>query len=281
MATSAATTSIRPLQRAPLVSASVAEQLLGLIVNDTFPLGERLPSEVDLARDFQVSRPSVREALAALAFAGHVESRRGFGTVVVSKEPSAGRAGTGVASTRAHQGLTSLDEAVDLLEVRMLLEPSAMAAAAIDPDVEKLDIARSLIDGMRVAVEEPGLRVSSDVRVHRALLEVCPNTRLKQSTTEVLELSLDPMLLETRTHAWASPDLPLCWADQHLAVCDAIASGDPDRARMASQDHLASVVDNFKVAAEHDPLLQRRISAFMHSTPGPTSARRTRESSAE
>ena len=268
MGTSEVATGIRPLQRAPLVSASVAEQLVGLIVDSTFAVGDRLPSEVDLARDFQVSRPSIREALAALAFAGHVESRRGFGTVVVSKEPSAGRVGAAVPSPRPHEGLASLDEAVDLLEVRLLLEPSAMASAAVDPNVEKLDIARSLVDGMRVAVEEPGLRVSSDVRVHRALLEVCPNTRLRQSTAEVLELSLDPMLLETRTQAWASPELPLCWADQHLEVCDAIAAGDPERARMASREHLASVVNNFAVATENDPLLQRRISAFMRTADG-------------
>ncbi len=268
MGTSEVATGIRPLQRAPLVSASVAEQLVGLIADGTFAVGDRLPSEVDLARDFQVSRPSIREALAALAFAGHVESRRGFGTVVVSKEPSAGRVGAAVPSSRPHEGLSSLDEAVDLLEVRLLLEPSAMASAAVDPNVEKLDIARSLVDGMRVAVEEPGLRVSSDVRVHRALLDVCPNTRLRQSTAEVLELSLDPMLLETRTQAWASPELPLCWADQHLEVCDAIAAGDPERARMASREHLASVVNNFAVATENDPLLQRRISAFMRTADG-------------
>jgi len=255
---------IRPLKRAPLVSASVAEQLLGLIADGTFAIGDRLPSEVDLARDFQVSRPSVREALAALAFAGHVESRRGFGTVVVSRESSAGRVAAGAPPPHPQQSLTSLDEAVDLLEVRLLLEPSAMASAAVNPDLGKLDIARSLVDGMRVAVEEPGLRVSSDIRVHRALLEVCPNAMLKRSTAEVLEMSLDPMLLETRTQAWASPELPLCWADQHLAVCDAIAAGDHERARMASRDHLASVVNNFAVAAESNPLLQRRISAFMH-----------------
>jgi DNA-binding FadR family transcriptional regulator len=263
-----AATGIRPLQRAPLVSASVAEQLVGLIADGTFAVGDRLPSEIDLAREFQVSRPSVREALAALAFAGHVESRRGFGTVVTGKEPSAGRIGAAAPSPRPHEGLTSLDEAVDLLEVRLLLEPSAMASAAVDPNMEKLDIARSLVDGMRVAVEEPHLRVSSDIRVHRALLEVCPNARLKQSTAEVLELSLDPMLLETRTQAWASPELPLCWADHHLAVCDAIAAGDPERARRASRDHLASVVNNFAVATEHDPLLQRRISAFMRIADG-------------
>lgn len=257
---------IRPLPRAPLVSASVAEQLRGLIVDGAFAVGERLPSEVDLARDFRVSRPSVREALAALAFAGHVESRRGFGTVVISKEPSAGRACAGVSSPRPGRGLASLDEAVDLLEVRLLLEPSAMASAAVDPDVAKLDIARGLVDGMRVAVEEPGLRVSSDIRVHRALLEVCRNGMLRRSTAAVLELSLDPLLLEARTQAWASPELPLCWADQHLAVCDAIAAGDPQRARAASREHLASVVDNFAVATEQNPLLQRRIWAFMQTS---------------
>lgn len=261
---------IHPLPRAPLVSASVADQLLGLIVAGAFAVGERLPSEVDLARDFRVSRPSVREALAALAFAGHVESRRGFGTVVISKEPSAGRACAG-SSPRPGQGLASLDEAVDLLEVRLLLEPAAMASAAVDPDLAKLDVARALVDGMRVAVEEPGLRVSSDIRVHRALLDVCRNSMLRRSTAEVLELSLDPLLLEARTQAWASPTLPLCWADQHLAVCDAIAAGDPQRARAASREHLASVVDNFAVATEHNPLLQRRIWAFMH-TAGPAAS---------
>jgi GntR family L-lactate dehydrogenase operon transcriptional regulator len=254
---------IGPLQRAPLVSASVAEQLLGLIADGAFAVGERFPSEVDLARDFGVSRPTVREALAALAFAGHVESRRGFGTVVVSKEPSAGRAG--VPAPRPPQSLASLVEAVDLLELRVLLEPAAMASAAVHPDVAKLAIARSLVDGMRVAVEEPRLRVSSDIRVHRALLEVCRNSMLKRSAAEVLELSLDPLLLQARTQAWASPELPLCWADQHLAVCDAIAAGDPELARAASRDHLASVVDNFAVATEHDPVLQRRIAAFMSS----------------
>jgi hypothetical protein len=51
-------------------------------------------------------------------------------------------------------------------------------------------------------------------------------------------------------------------------VCDAIAAGDPELARAASRSHLASVVDNFAVATEHDPVLQRRISAFMGSTDG-------------
>lgn len=259
---------IRPLQRAPLVSASVAEQLRSLIVSGAFALGERLPSEADLARDFGVSRPSVREALAALAFAGHVESRRGFGTVVLSREPSAGRGGTSAAPQPAQQGLTSLDQAVDLLELRLILEPAAMASAAADPDLAKLDIARSLVDGMRVAVEEPGLLATSDLCVHRALLQVCRNSMLTHSTAEVLELSLDPLLLEARTQAWASLEVPLCWADQHLAVCDAIAAGDPERARRASRDHLASVVENFAVAAEQNPLLQRRIATFMH-TPAP------------
>src|SRR6188472_2051264 len=75
-----------PLPRARQVSAHVAERILERITSGALPLGARLPSETELARDFAVSRPSVREALAALQFAGHVESRRGFGTIVVSRE---------------------------------------------------------------------------------------------------------------------------------------------------------------------------------------------------
>lgn len=235
-----------------------------MIVDGSVPVGGRLPSESDLARDFGVSRPSVREGLAALAFAGHVESRRGYGTVVVSAEPSAGRS-TGPADTGADarpHPLASLDEAIDHLEVRLLLEPAAMASAARDPDLGRLAVARSLVEGMRAAVEEPLLRASTDVRVHRALLEVCRNGALRRSTADVLELSLDPMLVEARSQAWVSARLPLRWADHHLAVCDAIAAGDPDAARAASLTHLGSVVDNLVAAAAATPSLRHRVAAL-------------------
>ena len=65
------------------VSQQVADQLMSLIARDLRP-GDRLPSENQLARQLEVSRPSVREALSALQALGIVESRKGQGTFVRS-----------------------------------------------------------------------------------------------------------------------------------------------------------------------------------------------------
>ncbi|MGN6574926.1 MAG: FadR/GntR family transcriptional regulator, partial [Nocardioides sp.] len=169
-----ATPKFRPLQRAPHVASTIAEQILQQITGGSIPVGSRLPSEEVLAREFEVSRPTVREALAALQFAGHVESRRGSGTVVISSEPAP--------RTLAEQlPLGSLAEAVDLLETRILIEPQALATAALDPDHRALETARELIGGMHLAVNDPELHATTDIRVHRALLGVCRNKFLRDS----------------------------------------------------------------------------------------------------
>lgn len=251
-----ATPSFRPLTRAPHVSASVADQVLEQIRNGALPVGARLPSETELAKNFGVSRPSIREALAALQFAGHVESRRGFGTVVLGGEPATG-------SAEPSSELRTLDEAVDLLEARLIVEPAALAVAASNPDSGALESAEQLIGGMRTAVDDPELHASTDLRVHRALLTVCQNKILRDAAMDLVNLCLDPMLSTTRTKAWSSPDLPHVWADQHEAVGRAILAGDAHLARQASLTHLGSVVENLAAATAHEPKLEQRMQALM------------------
>lgn len=250
------TKSFGPVARAPQVSASIAEQILSRITAGELPVGARLPTEAELARDFGVSRPSVREALAALQFSGHVESRRGFGTVVVNADIAP-------ATVERRRPLQTLREAVDLLETRLVLEPYALSAAAEDPDREALKNARKLIDGMRAAVNEPGLHASTDIRVHRSLLATCRNVVLRDAATRLVEMSLDPMLIRARTQAWSSDELPHRWTDHHEAVYEAIRDGDPARARASCLAHLASVVDNLAAATADDPELEHRMRKLM------------------
>lgn len=251
-----ATASFRPLVRAPLVSASVAEKVLEQIRKGALPVGARLPSETELAKKFEVSRPSIREALAALQFAGLVESRRGFGTVVLGTEP-----GTG--SDERRRELHTLDDAVDLLETRLIVEPAALAVAASNPDGGALKSAEQLIGGMRTAVEDPQLHASTDLRVHRALLAVCQNKILRDEAVDLVNLCLDPMLSTARTQAWSSPDLPHVWADQHEQVWRAILAGDAQLARQACLAHLGSVVENLAAATAHEPRLEHRMQSLM------------------
>lgn len=253
--TSSVAPQFQPLSRPPQVSTSVAERILEQIVSGALPPGSRLPSEVVLARTFGVSRPSIREALAALQFAGHVESRRGYGSIVV--EPAGSTDGFG------RTKLETLDEAVDLLEARLIVEPAALAVAATNPDTRALDSAGELIGGMRVAVDEPELHATTDLRVHRALLAVCQNTVLRDSALDLVAMALDPMLSTARTQAWSSPDLPHRWADQHEVVLAALMAGDADGARRGSLLHLGSVVENLSAATVHEPHLDRRMQGLM------------------
>src|SRR5437764_11564391 len=73
-------TAFRPLQR----YEQIAERLAADIRSGLLAPGERLPSERDLARSLEVSRASVREAIAALQLQGVVETRPGAGTFVVA-----------------------------------------------------------------------------------------------------------------------------------------------------------------------------------------------------
>lgn len=66
----------------------VADTLLGRIAEAHHPVGDMLPSELELCQEFGVSRYTVREALRRLDEMGVVSRRQGSGTVVRAREPS-------------------------------------------------------------------------------------------------------------------------------------------------------------------------------------------------
>src|SRR5215211_6643340 len=67
------------------VSDVIAERLTEAIRDGTLQPGDRLPTEAELAREFQVGRTSVREGLQKLRAHGLIESRQGLGAFVTSR----------------------------------------------------------------------------------------------------------------------------------------------------------------------------------------------------
>ena len=61
---------------------SIKEDLLGKIKDGTYPEGQTIPSELELAEIYGVSRPTIRQALQILVSDGYLEKRRRRGTVV-------------------------------------------------------------------------------------------------------------------------------------------------------------------------------------------------------
>jgi DNA-binding FadR family transcriptional regulator len=227
------------------VAVEIGEAILSAIRAGTFPVGSRLPGELELARQFGVSRPSVREALAALQFAGYVDSRRGASKVVVSTD--------GQGAARSPGRLGSADDVLDLFEARIALEPAAMALAALDPDPGALAVVTGVVAGMRLAVEEPVFHASTDLRMHAALAAVCRNRLLGHEVMRLVRLSAHPALAAARERAWASPELPRLWAGQHVAIWEAVRAGDADSAERVACEHLCSTIVNVAEAGALPP----------------------------
>ncbi|MGN6415724.1 FadR/GntR family transcriptional regulator [Flexivirga sp.] len=255
---------IRRLSRESSVSVRIAQQIVELIGAGTFGVGAKLPSEMELARQFGVSRPSVREALGALQFAGYVESVRGSGTHVISASGSAGRTEPVVADL-------SIASALNVFEARLLIEPHVAALAAKHPVTDKIDDAAELVEGMHLVVHEPGLHAATDLRIHRAIAHICPNEVMRSHALHLLDLAASPTLEKVRIEAWKEQLLPSIWGDQHQQVLHAIAAHDPQAAAEATWVHLVSAVLSALDVLAADPAIDeeavRRVQALAENGP--------------
>ncbi|MGI8946738.1 MAG: FadR/GntR family transcriptional regulator [Ornithinimicrobium sp.] len=238
------------LERNQSISVRIAEQVVGRIQSGEFPLGTRLPSETELARQFGVSRPSVREALGALQFVGYIDSVRGSGSRVISVTPHIVSPGTPVQVTPR--------EVLRFFEARLLLEPQVAAVAARDPDLDKLAEAEELIEAMEMVVHEPTLHGETDLRVHRALAEVCRNSFMTEPVVRLLDVLVSPPLRPTRDQAWADRELPPIWHGQHRETVQAIRDRDALGAAESTWQHLTSSARNALTVVQRDPSVEER-----------------------
>lgn len=66
----------------------IKDDLLSKIKDGTYPEGQTIPSELELAEMYGVSRPTIRQALQILVSDGYLEKRRRRGTVVTKPKVS-------------------------------------------------------------------------------------------------------------------------------------------------------------------------------------------------
>ncbi len=126
------------------VSAAAAQQIVDEIKAGTFPVGSKLPSEFELAEQMGVSRPSIREALSALAAVGLIESRPGSGNYVQN-----GTVLVDFVGREALFVLESEDSCIEIMEARSLFEPAAAGLAAVRRAQEDVAALRSTYKDLR------------------------------------------------------------------------------------------------------------------------------------
>ncbi len=211
----------------------IADQLVALMHAGELGPGARLPSEANLAREFKVSRATVREALRTLAARRLIETTRGArgGSVVAS--PTVADVSTDLRSSMdllRQADRVSLDE---FLEAREFLEIPAARLAALrhrEADLHRLESAIPSSPVERDTDAEFGLHSS----FHSIMLEICGNTLLYISAKPVFSV-LERALARPNL----DPEFSKAVDDQHRRILEAIRSKDPDQAADQMRAHLA------------------------------------------
>ena len=218
------------LRRSQSVTSEAIDKIQGLIISGSWGPGDRLPKESELAAQLGLSRNSLREAVRALSQLRVLEVRQGDGTYVTSLEPD-----LLLESTSFVSHLLVGESALELFEVRRLLEGAAAALAAARIDSAGKEALRSKLEQMTETetVEE---LVEADVDFHAIIAGATGNTFL---TSLLASLSSRTM----RARIWRGREVDNALdvtRDEHRRIYEAIAGGDPELARAAAMAHIAS-----------------------------------------
>jgi GntR family transcriptional repressor for pyruvate dehydrogenase complex len=210
----------------------VEAELREAILSGTFREGEKLPNETALARQFSVSRTTLREALRALAASGLIFKVPGVagGSFVRSVDHHALETVLGDSLQNVLRlGSVTHDE---VQQMRELLELPAAAMAAEHRDAQDLERFEQVLGREREADAADPALPDLDISFHSAIAEASGN-RVLASVVAALHRVTRP-----GNDLGGSPEAGRETAAQHRAVADAIEAGDPAAAVAAMAAHL-------------------------------------------
>ncbi|MFG3507246.1 FadR/GntR family transcriptional regulator [Streptomyces sp. NPDC047821] len=212
--------------RTSLVDA-VVEQLRAQLTDGAWAVGDRIPTEHELAEQLGVGRNTVREAVRVLVHAGLLESRQGNGTFVRSTaDPAA------VLRTVRAAG------ALDVLELRIALETEAARLAALRRDTHDLLRLRAALATLR---EEGDRDADADLAFHRAVVEATHNAAF----TEVYQF-FSAQVHESLVASLGDHEMPAIDLDAHEALVVAVEAGDPEAAGAAARELLREPLETVR-----------------------------------
>jgi GntR family transcriptional repressor for pyruvate dehydrogenase complex len=220
---------IQPVIRHSL-HRQVAESLRELITEGKLKPGDALPPERLLAKEFGVSRVTVREALRVLQLWGLVEARQGGGNYVCA--PSLAHI-VGPLATIIQHNRQLQDE---LLDARDIFEPGVCWLAAQRCTESDLTAIEAIVERQRQRVERGELAVEEDSAFHLALAEATHN-----HVVPPIVQAINDLLLESRLRSLRTPDRPRRSLEGHLRIVAALRARDADGARQAMHDHISEI----------------------------------------
>jgi DNA-binding GntR family transcriptional regulator len=207
-----------PIQPDELLADRAYRELSRAIITGRIEPGTRL-SVPELARQLDISRSPVREAVQRLIYDGLAENRGRRGAVVAQIDPR---------------------DFLSLLEVRQLLEGFAARKAAVNPTDDDVKALRKVVAEHRRQIEEGEIGETTHVEFDQAFHSILRDMAANEDLTAILGRMQGRAHLSFAT-LWREPFRPEHALAEHEAILEAVASRDPEAAAAAACAHIDAV----------------------------------------
>lgn len=238
----------------PKLSDVIMSQLEGMILEGSLKPGQKLPPERELAKQFDVSRPSLREAIQKLEAKGLVNRRQGGGTFVSDQILK------GFSDPLFDLMAQSNESQFDLLEFRHGIEGMSAYYAAMRGTAADFELIKSKHLAIGNAQIENNYRLEAEA-VFEFYLAICSASHngvilhLARSMSAVVIDNIEQNLSILAQR----PDIFAKIAEYRTRLMDAIISGQPQKAWGASHRHLAFIEEVLLNLTEEQSRMERSM----------------------
>lgn len=230
---------MQSLRRFELIVGQIEQRIL----NGELHGGDRLPTEHDLAEQFQVSLTAVREALKILAQKGLVEMRPGRGTTVIERTNEVLQSSLAL-MMKLH--LSEVGGMQSLMEVREILEVEIAGLAATRATEQEMSAMREAVRVMDENLHDADAFVAADNQFHEALAQATQNALLL-----ILIKSIVNLLSEQRKQIFTTAGGPQRGQIYHKQLLKSVGEHNPVAARAAMDAHLQQVREDAETFPHH------------------------------
>lgn len=214
-------------------SEDIADELRKLISSGEWAGGKRLPTERHIAEEHGVARNTVRRAFDMLESEGLITRHVGRGTYMRE-----GNSNDLVPIARRMEGTSP----ADIMEVRLLLEPSAAGFAATNASASALAAIREAHERALAATDMPEFEFW-DAEFHRRIVSCIRNDLLREFHEVLRVLRNQPKWFKMKARGFAETRRRH-YCDQHARILDALNNRHPQQAAAEMRTHLLSVQQN-------------------------------------
>ncbi|KUO72061.1 MAG: hypothetical protein APF81_28200 [Desulfosporosinus sp. BRH_c37] len=231
---------VEPLKEQKIYQV-IFDSIRDSIINGELKPGQKLPPERVLAKRFQVSRTSIREALMALEISGIIVIKSSEGSFIRQIETTTLINDLSSAIIKAEDNMV-----YEMLEVRRLIESECAALAAVRATSINLTQIRQHLDDMAKSEYDEETGLSADLNFHYSVAQAA-NSTILFDLMKVLVNRMKGTIRATRNYRFSQPNRFEETLNEHKEIYIAISANNPDRARSLMAKHLIDIREEIAI----------------------------------